>query len=88
MEQVPEVSDSQVPNQSHTTKRSTFDTLSRNFRNLDNIHRYGVNNSKIHRRVGKKAANRDLYVVLNLDRNKDVLSPSRSDDEGQTQKQE
>lgn len=80
-----QVSESVFP---ESSKRSTFDTLSRNFRNLDNIHKYGVNNSKIHRRVSKKAANRDLFVVLNLDKNKDVLSPSRTDDESQTQEQE
>lgn len=73
---------------SRSSARNTFDVLARKFRNLDNVHRFGLNNGKFHRRVKKKANSREIYVVLNLDKRGNVLPPPGFDDEGEAPDQE
>lgn len=70
-----------------TLGKSDYKILVRKFRNLDNVHRYGVNNGKLNRRVEKKASNKDLYVVLNLEKRGNVLHVPGYDDEGEAPQQ-
>lgn len=65
-----------------------FEVLARKFRNLENLQRYGVNNGKLNKRLEKKTSNRDLYVVLNLDKRGNVLHVPGFDDEGEAPQQE
>lgn len=80
-----EQSEGQSNSRTESASSGAYEALRRNFRNLDNVERYGVNNKKLARRVLKKSKNADLYVVLNLDRHGHVLRVPGYCDESETQ---
>lgn len=69
-------------------KRATYQYVRKRVRSLQNISKFGLNNSKVDRRANKKSVKKQLYVVLSVDRRGDVLHVPGIIDEGEASQRE